>query len=345
MVIDDTARERLAAFLRNAAAARSVRIDAIEILTGGTLQYNFLLDLCLEDGPESGKRRYVLRVTRPGSIEGSISRAQEFAIMQAAWRSGVTVPEPLWLAEDPGIIGADFLVMRFVPGIAAPQRILREARWGGSREALAERIGMEAARMQRVKPGFPGLDFLAVPSEGAARGLIDSLRLYLDREGTPRPAIEWGLRWLELNAPPARDLVLTHGDFRTGNYLVDEQGLTGILDWELAAWGDPLLDLAWFCMRFWRFGNPAAEAGGIAGRHHLWRGYEAVSGHRICPDEAVYWEIMANTRWAVLSVQQAARHLDGSLTSLELALTGRCTAEMEYETLRLIGSAEKTGQR
>lgn len=343
MVIGDDACTRLADFLAGSAGAQRSEIRNVKALSGGTLQENYLLETVVEGGPEAGSRRYVVRLTRPGSIESSITRAQEFAIMRAAHAAGVTVPEPLWCSEDPGIIGADFLVMRFAPGIALAHVIVRDARWGGDRQALAARLGREIARMQTVTPESSSLGFLPVPRRGAARDMIEALRDYLDREGTPRPAIEWCLRWLERNAPADRPSVLVHGDFRTGNYMVDEQGLTGILDWELAAWGDPMLDLGWFCMKFWRYGSIHNEAGGIAEREHLWRGYEAEAGRRIDPQEALYWEIMANTRWAVLSIQQAARHLDGSLASIELALTGRCTAEMEYEALRLIALAEKGG--
>ena len=62
------------------------------------------------------------------------------------------------------------------------------------------------------------------------------------------------------------EIVLCHGDYRTGNYLVDEGELSGILDWEFAVWSDPLEDLGWFCARYWRFDAWHREAGGIAER-------------------------------------------------------------------------------
>eukprot|EP01035_Chromulina_nebulosa_P049233 gene49233-66860_t len=38
--------------------------------------------------------------------------------------------------------------------------------------------------------------------------------------------------------------------------MVNATGLTGILDWEFAAWGDPHEDIGWLCARCWRFGGP-----------------------------------------------------------------------------------------
>jgi aminoglycoside phosphotransferase (APT) family kinase protein len=156
---------------------------------------------------------------------------------------------------------------------------------------------------------------------------------------TPRPALEWALRWAERNAPESPDVVLTHQDFRTGNYMVDAGGLTGILDWEFAAWGDPMCDVGWFCARCWRFGRDDLEAGGIAGRPPFYRGYVAESGRAIEGSSVYYWEVMAHVRWAVIALLQAARHLTGEQRSLELALTGRLVPELEWGALQMIEGA------
>jgi aminoglycoside phosphotransferase (APT) family kinase protein len=131
-----------------------------------------------------------------------------------------------------------------------------------------------------------------------------------------------------------------HQDFRTGNYLVDERGLIAILDWEFCTWGDPMVDIGWFCARCWRFGATDQEAGGIASREPFYRGYEAAAGRTVDPHAVHYWEVMAHVRWAVIALQQAARHLSGAEPSLELALTGRILPELELEILNLVDAAD-----
>ena len=145
--------------------------------------------------------------------------------------------------------------------------------------------------------------------------------------------LEWGLRWAELNLPPSPQITLVHQDFRTGNYLIDGNGLTGILDWEFAAWGDPMSDLGWFCAECWRFSRPDLEAGGIASRRAFYDGYEASSGRLVDAGAVMFWELMAHIRWAVIALQQAYRHLSGTQRSLELALTGRLLPELELQVL------------
>src|SRR5262249_54024636 len=194
----------------------------------------------------------------------------------------------------------------------------RDPTLGGPRDALAERLGAELAKLHRVTPttiaryaagvGRP-LDFLAAPRDGPALDRVALYRGTLDALGRPRPALEWGLRGAERAAPPAGELVLVHQDFRTGNYLVDGSGLIAILDWEFCAWGDPMADIGWFCAKCWRFGAVDKEAGGIAGRAPFYRGYSEASGRPIDERAVRYWEVMAHLRWAVIGLQQADRFI------------------------------------
>ena len=144
-----------------------------------------------------------------------------------------------------------------------------------------------------------------------------------------------GRRWAELHAPPCPKATLVHGDFRTGNYMVDAHGLTAVLDWEFAGWGDPMSDIGWFCAECWRFGKTNLEAGGIAPRVVFYEGYQAQSGAQIDDASVRYWEVMAHLRWAVVALEQGHRHLSGQEYSFELALTGRIAPELERVLLRL----------
>ena len=60
------------------------------------------------------------------------------------------------------------------------------------------------------------------------------------------------LWWLARHrpAPPARP-VLVHGDYRMGNLIVSGDRIAGVLDWEMAAPGDALADVAWCFIPLW----------------------------------------------------------------------------------------------
>lgn len=331
---DATRLDALATWLAGNLDARHVTIVACEKLGGGAIQENWGLKVIVSGGPRDGAHDWVMRTDAPSRVAASLTRAQEFALVAAAHRAGVAVPEPIALCSDARVIGRVFYVMDRLAGTAAGHVLVRDDRWQGDRVALATRLGGELARIHKIRPPRDDLDFLPVPRGAPALSAIATHRRWLDGYRIARPALEWGLRWLELHAPPAPGVLsLLHGDFRTGNYMVDAKGLTGILDWEFAAWGDPHEDLGWFCAKCWRFGAERREAGGIGAREDFYRGYEAQAGHAIDRAAIAYWETMAHARWAVIALMQGERHVSGAEPSLDLALTGRRIAELEYELL------------
>jgi aminoglycoside phosphotransferase (APT) family kinase protein len=330
--LDDPAmRGRLAGFIAGASGEAVTSLEAAP-LAGGAIQQNWLIAI-----DQGGRRQeLVLRTDAPSRVAVSHGRAEEFAILRAAHRAGVTVPEPLWLCRDPAVLGQVFYLMRRAHGVAQGYRVVKNKRLGGDRVKLAERLGGELARIHTIKPGTAGLEFLAMPFASPALDQVALLRADLDRRAAGYPVLEWGLRWAERNAPVPGEIVLVHQDYRSGNYMVDEAGLTAILDWEFGAWGDPMADIGWFCAKCWRYGEDSLEAGGIASRADFYRGYEAAGGRRIDAKAVHYWEAMAHLRWAVIALQQADRHISGQERSLELALTGRVLAEVELAAIDLI---------
>jgi aminoglycoside phosphotransferase (APT) family kinase protein len=336
----DTATETPAAtaigrWLGEQMSASDVRVTRYERLPGGAIQDNFLLDVDIAKGPWRGSHGFVLRTDAPSNIAASLTRAQEFAVLNVAHAAGVATPKPLFLCRDRAVIGREFFVMERLPGIAPGHRLTREAELVPDPDALAHALGVNLARIHAIRPPVVALDELAPPAADPALAAIADYRAYLDRLDDAYPALEWGLRWCERHAPSASTITLIHRDYRTGNYLVEGGRLAGVLDWEFAGWGDPREDLGWFTARCWRFAAVDREAGGIASSDPFLAGYESIAGWRISRSELDYWQLMAHLRWAVIALQQAQRHLVGGERSLELALTGRIVHELEYEALQL----------
>ncbi len=319
--MDDTA---LAAWLTQAAGA-PVTITARSRLSGGAIQQNWRLDVTVGTTPQS----WVLRTDAPATLAASRSRAEEFALLQAAFAAGVPVPEPLYLCAEPSITGRPFFIMRRLEGIAAAHRIVRSETLAGGRPALTAALAQALARIHAITPPRPDLAFLGPPDPDPCTRFIRTHRAALDSTTEPRPILEWGLRHLERSAHPPGKIVLCHNDFRTGNYMATPTHLTGILDWEFAAWGDPHEDIGWLCARCWRFGGPG-DVGGVGNRAT----FAAAYPHPIDWIRVHWWERAATIRWAVIALAQAARHASGQETSLELALTAHIVPELELDIMR-----------
>jgi aminoglycoside phosphotransferase (APT) family kinase protein len=329
-VASEREADALSRFLARATSADEVRVSRFERLGGGAIQDNYALDVEIHGGPLGGTHSWVLRKNAPSRVTGSLSRRDEYEVLRHAHAAGVLAPKPLFLCTDASVLGDEFFLMERLPGIAAAHRLTRDRSLVSDPDALAFALGANLARIHAIPPSVGrGL------KESANPALVEvaTLRGWLDRLDDAYPALEWGLRWCERRAPASWDVTVVHRDYRTGNYLVDDGKLTGVLDWEFAGCGDPRQDLGWFTARCWRFAGKDREAGGIASVEPFVAGYASVAGRAISREDLHYWQVMAHLRWAIIAIEQARRHRDEP--SLELALTGRIVDDLEYEVLRL----------
>lgn len=333
----------LAAWLAGVLDARRIAFAEATLLGGGAVQENWRLVADVEGGPREGRQHWVLRTDAVARLSMSLDRTGEFGVLMAAHAAGIAVAEPIARCADSAIIGAPFLIQAFVPGIAHARRIVRDPALKDYGDALAERLGEEIARIHSITPPQESLSFLPIPMLPPARNEVARLRAALDGAAEPRPALEYVLAWLDEHAPKPEPITLVHGDYRTGNYLVQDGRLAAILDWEFAHWGDRHEDIGWIMARCWRFGNDANETGGIGSREAFYRGYRNAASLPFDPSLIPYWEIMAAAKWATVAVLQGDRYRKGGENSIELALTGLMPSEMELDALDGIEVLARSG--
>ena len=328
--------ETVAAALASACSRHfgaAARIETLRRESGGASRQTWSFDAV------TGGARHELILRRdPPTVGGgekasstALDRATEFRVLRAAFQGGVRAPEVLFELTTQDGLGEAF-VMRRVGGTAIARKLLRDAPYEKARTRIADQLGEIAAHIHKVDAAtLPPL----VRREAADQ--IAALRETLDRLDQPQPVFELALGWLDRRKPaPATTPVLVHGDYRTGNYLADESGVTAILDWEGAHLGDPIEDLGWLCVKSWRFGALDKPAGGFGSREQLWRAYEHAGGATVDPARAHWWEVFGTVRWGVICLTQAWRHLSGAVKSMELAAIGRRAVETEVDLLQLL---------
>lgn len=254
----------------------------------------------------------------------------EAAVIEAARARGVTAPEVVAVLGPEDGIGSGF-VMRALPGTPNPKEILLfdEA------DALLKAAARDLARIHSIRPGdvpdaVPVMDY---------RAAIADLRAQFEEAGGDRPIIALGLKWLEDHCPDPVDPVLIHGDYRMGNLLAEPGKLTGVLDWELAHFGDPHEDLAFGCMAVWRFHRYDRPALGLGGLEDYFAAYEAEAGVSVDRDRFRYWLIHRTVWWAMGCLKCAKVWRDGSDRMLERVVISRRTSEQELDLLMLLEEA------
>lgn len=314
------------------------RVESLTRLSGGSSRETWSFDVIRPDG--TGVSLILKRdpmIYRPdGSFRAEetrlgVQRATEGRLMELAAQAGVPVPEvPFYLAEDERT-AAGFIMQR-LEGEALARRILRDDAYAEARSKLAFQCGHAAARLHGI-PLAQVPDLLSMD----VRQEFDFYHDIMKSFDHPYPGFEYGFRWLEERLELAGQRhTLVHGDFRNGNFLVDGDGLRGVLDWETSILGNPMGDLGWICVRSWRYGHVKKPVGGFGEISQLQAGYEAGGGGHVSAETIHFWEVFGTLHWGILCIFRAFSHIDGPYPSLEKAAIGRRTAETEYDLMQLI---------
>jgi aminoglycoside phosphotransferase (APT) family kinase protein len=300
-------------------------------IPGGASRETWLVEVAESGGRD---RRWVLRRDPEGSVS-LMPIGEEFQLISRAAEVKVPVPEPLAFEPKEGRFGTAGMLMGFVEGTSVAPRILRKPEYEEARSRLTPQLAEALARIHSIDPaGLEGV--LPEPGGDPALAQLSEWERQLDEIGEPLPAVELGLRWLRANAPEPVESALVHGDFRLGNFIVDEDGLAAVIDWELAHLGDPAEDIGWLCIRSWRFGNDDQPVAGVGDLDQFIAAYEGAGGGEVDRDRVRYWEVFGNVKWAVICARQAHDHLSGVRPSHELASLGRRVCEPEWDLLELL---------
>jgi aminoglycoside phosphotransferase (APT) family kinase protein len=300
-------------------------IDNLRALTGGASRTTWAFEAV------TGERRrsLILRTGLPDDVHAGMEL--EARAQSAAAAAGAPVPHILVAADSIGALGNPFLICDEIKGETIVRRIQRQldsTDGDAGRTRLLRQCAQALAAIHRADPNIPGLTH---------EDPLTQWREALDAMGDTTATFEWAFRWLAANRPPPSAQVLVHGDYRMGNLIVDGSDLAAVLDWELVHVGEPYEDLAWFCIRAWRFGAPATlGAGGLGSIESFLRAYEQASGTTVDRVAFHWWLVLATLRWGVICRHQAERHLSGQLRSVELATIGRRVCETEWDLLDLL---------
>jgi aminoglycoside phosphotransferase (APT) family kinase protein len=312
-------REQLASVLRPV-LGDGVVVENLHTLTGGASRTTWAFDAVTDK-----RRALILRTGPPDDVHAGMEL--EARVQERAAAAGAPVPRILVADNSPAALGNPYLICDAIDGETIVRRIHRALDEAG-RERLLQQCAQALAAIHRADPDGLGLTQADQLTEWRDR---------LDEMGDTTATFEWTFRWLAAHRPPASPPRLVHGDFRMGNLIVDETGLAAVLDWELVHIGELYEDLAWFCIRAWRFGAPERlGAGGLGSVETFLSAYETAAGARVDREAFRWWLTLATLRWGVICRFQAERHLSGQMPSVELAAIGRRVSETEWDVLDLL---------
>ena len=260
----------------------------------------------------------------------AIPKILEAKIQKVVKKNGAPVPDIIFEFSEGEEIGEGY-VMEAIPGETIPRKILRDDKFSTAREKLPFEIGKSLAKIHQTQLE----DLKALDQVTFSDSLEKLFQVYLSFN-QPQPVFDLSFKWLEAQELIDYGEVLVHGDFRFGNFIISEENLESIIDWELAHIGNPMEDLGWLCVRSWRFGNVEKRVGGLGDIKDLIAGYESISDIKIDESQLDIWQLYGSLRWGVICMMQTFAHLSGMVNSVEKAAIGRRVSETEFDLMNMI---------
>jgi len=231
--------EKLGAFLREALGAPEGDL-VIEQFPGGHSNLTYLVKI--------GDKEAVLRRPPFGSkVKSAHDMGREFRVLSKLAPVYPRAPRPIALCEDESILGVRFYLMEQRRGMvvrrAIPEGVTVDA---AAARALSTALVSTLSELHAIDYEAVGLGDFGKPAGYVERQITGWTKRYQDSQTDEIPEMTDVAAWLAANKKESPHASIIHNDFKYDNLILDPADLTkviGILDWEMATIGDPLMDL------------------------------------------------------------------------------------------------------
>ena len=198
---------------------------------------------------ERGHEVFVLRRgPRPPLPRSTHDMVHEARIQQILQGRGIAVPAILAVCQDESVLGVPFYVMSFLTGLVITNSIPAALNSADQRRATSNAVVDTLVQLHRVDATAGELASFGRP-DGYLRRQVERFSTLWDINTTRSlPEVAQLGSWLAGNLPDSQQAAVLHGDYRPGNLMFHPCAparVAAVLDWEMAAVGDPLADLGY----------------------------------------------------------------------------------------------------
>lgn len=299
-----------------------------------------------------GDRSFVLRGPPVGKIAKSAhDMLREAKVMKALKPVYPYVPDIIAICDDHGVLGADFYVMERLKGIILRQDFPKGFELGEEdTRKLCLNVIDKLVDLHRVDPQAAGLDHLGKGAGYVKRQITGWSDRFRKARTDDVGDFENVMAWLHQKMPDDVAQVVIHNDFRFDNVVLNPDNpfeVIGVLDWEMATIGDPLMDLG-NSLAYWvqaddegpfqMLRRQPTHRPGMLTRQEVVDFYLEKSGLSV--DRFDYYEIYGLFRLAVIIQQIYYRFFHGQTKDKRFAAFGHAANYLEKRCLKLIEASD-----
>lgn len=200
------------------------------------------LTYCLQ----TANQQYILRKPPAGAnIKSAHDMAREFKVLSLLKPHFNKIPAPLFFTEDMTILGTPFYIMEQLNGTIlrahnAPKMNIQAATFSQLSEKLIDTL----VELHAIDIYKTALVQLGKPEEYITRQVDGWIKRYYAAETDTIESMNAVTKWLKNYSPIAQKPCFLHNDFKYDNIIFNDtlDTVVGVLDWEMATVGDPLMD-------------------------------------------------------------------------------------------------------
>lgn len=318
--------------------AEALRVTGVGKITGGQSRETISFEAQWTEEGRKITRSLIIRMDPTASLLES-NRDMEYGVLASLEPTPVPVPKVYWLEPDEKWLGRPFFIMEKLPGTTTPARMgLFAPQDPALRAKIAEQWVKILAHIHTADWKGLGLSFLGVPEAGTdcARREIDKWEKVIDKHKLePQPILTEALLWLKNNKPEAERITLVHGDYKQDNILFENEKITAILDWEMSHLSDPMEDLGWSCMAFYRQDTPLIC--GLLEREKFLQYYEDFSGIKVDERNVFFYGVLANVKMAAIILTGVRSLSDERTRDIVLGYLGFFVSRLEDDLANQLG--------
>ena len=298
-------------------------------------------------------RDLILRRPPAGvKAKGAHDMLREFTIQSKLAPVLPYVADMVAFCDDQDVIGSDFYVMQRLDGT-----ILRQDLPDGmtlspdDARTLCTNFLDVLVELHSVDPKATGLDGLGKGAGYVARQVGGWSHRYRRARTDNVGDYERVMSWLDSHQPDDVATCMIHNDFRLDNVVLgpdDPLQIIGVLDWEMATLGDPLMDLCG-AMAYWiqeddddeyfAIRRQPSHLRGMLSRQEMVDYYTSRMGLAVTPEQWRFYEVFGLFRLGVIAQQIYYRYHEGQTTNEAYAAFLQVATYVEKRCNRIIDEA------
>ncbi len=331
-------------------------VPEVRQFTGGASNLTYLLRYAAQPGSSAGRDLILRRPPLGTKAKGAHDMRREHDIMAALAPAFPAVPRMVAFCDDESVIGSPFYVMERLVGTILRRDIPPDLGMTPDDVGRLCRAAIDTlVDLHRVDVQAAGLAPLGKGPGYVARQVGGWSARYRQARTPDVGSFEDVMTWLDRHQPDDIGQVLIHNDFRFDNLVLDPADPTtiiGVLDWEMATVGDPLMDLGG-ALAYWvqadddgpfqQFRLQPTHTPGMLTRAEVVEYYAARMGLTIDQRGWAFYEVFGLFRLAAIGQQIYYRYFHGQTTNPAYGRFREVVLYLESRCRQLISRAGPSG--